>query len=202
MKLIAPVRRRTRTKKWAGGTSAALVALAMVAAFPAPAEAAGAYVSTRVASTADGFNPQTLRISCPSINNPGDIAFKSERNTKDGRSGRRLSNERGWRHHAHLRSGGGRWRPPRQRQPIDEQLGSGLVRGNVTRRRAGHPARRRHPFTTIAGTSNQRIRRFLGRETSINDTGEVAFDGQLGSGAGVYSRSWRCHWHPLPGHGG
>ena len=43
--------------------------------------------------------------------------------------------------------------------------------------------------TTIAETSGQR-RGFatLGRETSINDAGEVAFDGQLGSGArGLFS---------------
>ncbi len=44
-------------------------------------------------------------------------------------------------------------------------------------------------LTTIAGTSRQR-KGFtsFGRETSINDTGEVAFDGQLGSGArGLFS---------------
>ncbi|MGH3306842.1 MAG: DUF7453 family protein, partial [Nocardioides sp.] len=80
MKLIAPVRRRTQTEKVAGGTFATMVAVAMVAAFAPPADAAGDYVFTKVVdSVADDFNPQTLRISCPSINTRGDIAFKSDR---------------------------------------------------------------------------------------------------------------------------
>ena len=52
----------------------------MVPAFAAPAHAANGYVFTKVVdSVADDFNPQTLRISCPSINTRGDIAFKSDR---------------------------------------------------------------------------------------------------------------------------
>ena len=67
-------------KRGARGTFATLVTLAMLTAFAAPADAAGAYVFTKVVdSVADGFNPQTLRISCPSINTRGDIAFKSDR---------------------------------------------------------------------------------------------------------------------------
>ena len=85
MKLIAPVRGRTSTAtKAARGASATLVALAMVPAFAAPAHAANAYVFTKVVdSVADDFNPQTLRISCPSINTRGDIAFKSDRGAAD-----------------------------------------------------------------------------------------------------------------------
>ena len=188
MKLIAPVRRRTQTEKVAGGTSAALVALAMLAAFPAPAEAAGAYVFTRVASTADGFNPQTLRISCPSINNPGDIAFKSERNAEDGVvDGIYRAN-----------AGGGI-------TPIFEVATGGgalLANGNPSMNDSGQVSFGASAdgvqtilrgdgttLTTIAETSNQRMRfASFGRETSINDTGEVAFDGQLGSGArGLFS---------------
>jgi hypothetical protein len=57
----------------------------MVPAFAAPAHAARNYVFTKVADSAtDGFNRNTLSGACPSINNEGDIAFKSERGGVDG----------------------------------------------------------------------------------------------------------------------
>ena len=82
----AAVRGRTSTKRrGAFGALVAVVALAMVPAFAAPAHAAKNYVFTKVAdSAADNFNPQTLRGACPSINNAGDIAFKTERGGVDG----------------------------------------------------------------------------------------------------------------------
>jgi hypothetical protein len=82
----AAVRGRTSTKRrGAFGALVAVAALAMVPAFAAPAHAAKNYVFTKVAdSAADGFNPQTLRLACPSINNGGDIAFKSERGGVEG----------------------------------------------------------------------------------------------------------------------
>ena len=82
----APVRGRKATAKWgARGACAAVATLAMCAAFAAPAHAARAYTFTKVVdSAADGFNRNTLTVACPSINNPGDIAFKSERGGVEG----------------------------------------------------------------------------------------------------------------------
>jgi hypothetical protein len=190
LKLIAPVRGRTHTeKKGARGTFATLAALAMLSAFAAPANAAGAYVFTKVVdSVADDFNPQTLRISCPSINNLGDIAFKSDRGAaEDG---------------IYRANAGGGVTPIAEVAP-----GSGFVllaNGNPSMNDSGQVSFGAIPspdggqailrgdgttLTTIASTSAQR-RGFasFGNNTSINDAGEVAFDGQLGSGArGLFS---------------
>lgn len=173
--------------KRARRTFATLVALAMVAmlsVFAAPAHAAGAYVFTKVASTADGFNPQTLRISCPSINTRGDIAFKSERGAADG---------------IYRANAAGGLTPI-----VEVALGSGalLANGNPSMNdsgqvsfgailSAGGPSMILRgdgtTLTTIATTSTQGFASF-GNNTSINDTGEVAFDGRLGSGArGLFS---------------
>jgi hypothetical protein len=183
---MAPVPGRTYTgKQVARGTFATLVVLAMSSAFAAPAHAAGAYVFTQVASTADGFNPQTLRIACPSINAGGDIAFKSERGAADGIY--------------RANAGGG------LTTIAEVALGSGalLANGNPSMNDSGQVSFGASPSaggevilrgdgtttTTIASTSTQR-RGFasFGDNTSINETGEVAFDGQLGSGAsGLFS---------------
>jgi hypothetical protein len=82
----AAVRGRTSTKRrTAAGALVAVAALAMVSAFAAPAHAAKNYVFTKVVdSAADGFNRNTLTGACTSINNGGDIAFKSERGGVDG----------------------------------------------------------------------------------------------------------------------
>ena len=161
----------------------------MVSAFAPPAEAAGDYVFTKVVdSVADAFNPQTLRLACPSINTRGDIAFKSERNTEDGVVDGIYRAD----------AGGGI-------TPIFEVATGGgalLANGNPSMNDAGQVSFGASAdgvqtilrgdgtvTTTIAETSGQR-RGFatLGRETSINDAGEVAFDGQLGSGArGLFS---------------
>ncbi|MGH3334477.1 MAG: DUF7453 family protein [Nocardioides sp.] len=160
----------------------------MVAAFAPPADAAGDYVFTKVVdSVADDFNPQTLRISCPSINTRGDIAFKSDRG--DAADGIYRAN-----------AGGG------VATIAEVAPGSGfalLANGNPSMNDSGQVSFGASPsdggqailrgdgttLTTIARTSNQRNRfASFGRETSINDTGEVAFDGQLGSGArGLFS---------------
>jgi hypothetical protein len=186
LKFMAPVPGRTYTgKQVARGTFATLVVLAMSSAFAAPAHAAGAYVFTQVASTADGFNPQTLRIACPSINAGGDIAFKSERGAADGIY--------------RANAGGG------LTTIAEVALGSGalLANGNPSMNDSGQVSFGASPSaggevilrgdgtttTTIASTSTQR-RGFasFGDNTSINETGEVAFDGQLGSGAsGLFS---------------
>jgi hypothetical protein len=169
----------------------AALALASLVAGPgaAPANAAGAYVFTKVASTADGFNPQTLRIGCPSINNPGDIAFKSERDTEVGVvDGIYRANSSG------------------DITPIIEvATGSGalLANGNPSMNDSGEVSFAASPspgvqtimrgdgttVTTIARTNTQRMAfASFGNNTSINDAGEVAFDGQLGSGArGLFS---------------
>jgi hypothetical protein len=141
-----------------------------------------------VDSVADAFNPQTLRLACPSINTRGDIAFKSERNTEDGVVDGIYRAD----------VGGGI-------TPIFEVATGGgalLANGNPSMNDAGQVSFGASAdgvqtilrgdgtvTTTIAETSGQR-RGFatLGRETSINDAGEVAFDGQLGSGArGIFS---------------
>jgi hypothetical protein len=186
LKPIAPVPGRTYTTSLgARATLATLVAVVMLPAFAPPANAAGDYVFTKVVdSVADGFNRNTLGIACPSINTRGDIAFKSERgpagNATDG---------------IYRANVGGDLTPIFEVAP-----GSGglLANGNPSMNNSGQVSfgatspdgvqtiRRGDgtTLTTIAATSRQR-RGFtsFGRETSINDAGEVAFDGQLGSGA-------------------
>jgi hypothetical protein len=184
LKVMAGVRGRTYTGKCvAGGTTATLVALAMLPAFAAPANAAGGYVFTKVVDSADGFNPNTLSGSCPSINTGGDIAFKSERGGQDGI------------HRAN--AGGG------VTTIADEGSGftlfangspsmndSGQVSFGASPSDGGQAIMRGDggPLTEIASTSADGFTSF-GRNTSINDvTGEVAFDGQLSSGAsGLFS---------------
>ena len=185
---MARVRGRTYTDNRAAfGTFATLVALAMLSAFAfaAPANAAGAYVFTKVVdSVADDFNPQTLRVSCPSINTGGDIAFKSDRGAAEDGIYR-------------ADAGGG------VTTIAEVAPGSGFVllaNGNPSMNDSGQVSFGASPspdggqaimrgdgttLTTIASTSTQ-MEGFasFGRSTSINDTGEVAFDGQLGSGAG------------------
>jgi len=168
---------------------AALAMASLIAASgAAPANAAGAYVFTKVVdSVADDFNPQTLRISCPSINTRGDIAFKSDRGAAtDGI------------YRANV--GGG------VTTIAEVSPGSGfalLANGNPSMNDSGEVSFAASPsaggqailrgdgttLTTIARTSMQRMRfASLGDNTSINDAGEVAFDGQLGSGArGLFS---------------
>ena len=190
MKLVARVRGRTCTGTWGTrGTLASLVTLAMLTAFAPPAHAAGDYVFTKVVdSAADGFNPQTLRISCPSINTRGDIAFKSDRGAAaDG---------------IYRANAGGGVTTIAEVAP-----GSGFVllaNGNPSMNDSGQVSFAASPspaagqaimrgdgttLTTIARTSTQRQRfASFGNNTSINDGGEVAFDAQLGSGArGLFS---------------
>jgi len=184
VKLIAPVRGRAQTDKWgARGAFATLVALAMLSAFAPPAHAAGDYVFTKVVdSAADNFNPQTLRLACPSINTRGDIAFKSERGAVEGIY--------------RANAGGGL-------TPIFEvPLGGGalLANGNPSMNDTGQVSFGASAdgvqtimrgdgttLTTIASTQGPEFFSF-GRETSINDAGEVAFDAVLDSGAeGLFS---------------
>jgi hypothetical protein len=166
----------------------AALALAPLVAGPgaAPAHAADAYVFTKVVDSAtDHFNPQTLRISCPSINNVGDIAFKSDR---DGASD------------GIYRADAGGGVTTIAEVPGDFTV---LANGNPSMNDSGQvsfgalsPDGRQvvvrgdgTTLTTIASTSGQR-RGFasFGNNTSINDAGEVAFDGRLGSGAkGLFS---------------
>jgi hypothetical protein len=183
----APVRGRTSTEKWgARGTFAALAALALVSAFQAPAHAANTYVFTKVVdSVADGFNPQTLRLSCPSINNRGDIAFKSERGGVDGifranADGTPLTTI------FQVPLGGGDLLA--NGNPSMNDLGEvsfGASFGGVQTILRGAGA----GLTTIARASTQRMGfASFGDNTSINNAGEVAFDGQRGSGArGLFS---------------
>ena len=113
-------RTHTHRNSWgARGTFAAVVALAMVPAFAAPANAAGAYVFTKVAdSVADDFNPQTLRIAVPRSTPP--VTSPSSPNARAAEDGIYRANGGGG-VDDHRRSGAGNWvRPPRQRQPIDE----------------------------------------------------------------------------------
>jgi hypothetical protein len=141
-----------------------------------------------VDSVADDFNPQTLRISCPSINTGGDIAFKSDRGAAEDGIYR-------------ADAGGG------VTTIAEVAPGSGfalLANGNPSMNDSGQVSFGASPspgggqaimrgdgttVTTIASTSTRR-RGFASFDdnTSINDTGEVAFDGQLGSGArGLFS---------------
>lgn len=172
----------------------AALALASLVAGPgaAPAHAAGAYVFTKVVdSAADDFNPQTLRISCPSINTRGDIAFKSDRGAAEDGIYR-------------ANAAGG------VTTIAEVAPGSGfilLANGNPSMNDAGQVAFGASPapdggqaivrgdgttVTTIASTSTQ-LDGFasFGDNTSINDdapSGEVAFDGQRVSGAsGLFS---------------
>lgn len=167
---------------------ATLAALAMVSAFAAPADAAGAYVFTKVVdSVADDFNPQTLRIACPSINTRGDIAFKSDRGAaEDGIY--RANASGGLTTIAEVAPGSGDLIANGNPSMND----SGQVSFGATLSSVGGPAILRGDGTTltaIARTSTQRQRfASFGNNTSINDAGEVAFDGQLGSGArGLFS---------------
>jgi hypothetical protein len=190
-----PIRsQRSNTGRVRGRTSAlaTLAALAMVSAFAPPANAAGAYVFTKVVdSVADHFNPQTLRLACPSINTRGDIAFKSERgpagNATDGIY--RANASGGITPIFEVAPGSGGLLAngnPSMNDSGQVSFGATSPGGVQTIRRGDGTT-----LTTIAGTSRQR-RGFasLGRETSINDTGEVAFDGALGSGAsGLFSGS-------------
>lgn len=157
----------------------------MLPAFAAPANAAGAYVFTKVVdSVTDDFNLQTLRISCPSINTRGDIAFKSDRGAAEDGIYR-------------ADAGGG------VTTIAEVAPGSGfalLANGNPSMNNLGQVSFGASPspdggqaimrgdgvtLTTIASTSTLTDGfASFGRNTSINDTGEVAFDGQLGSGAG------------------
>jgi hypothetical protein len=168
----------------------AALALASLVAGPGagPANAAGGYVFTKVVdSVADGFNPQTLRISCPSINNRGDIAFKSDRGgASDGIY--RANASGGVTTIAEVAPGSGFVLLANGNPSMND---SGQVSFGATPSGGGQAILRGDgsTVTTIASTSTQR-RGFasLGRSTSINDTGEVAFDGQLGSGArGLFS---------------
>jgi hypothetical protein len=160
--------------------------LAMLSVFAAPAHAAGAYVFTKAASSADGFNPQTLRISCPSINTRGDIAFKSERGAADGiyradaAGGLTTIVEVALGSGALLANGN-----PSMNDSGQVSFGAILSAGGPSMILRGDGT----TLTTIAMTSTQRQRfASFGNNTSINDTGEVAFDGRLGSGArGLFS---------------
>jgi hypothetical protein len=190
LKLIAPVRGRTHSENWgARATLATLVALAMLPAFAPPAHAADAYEFTKVVdSVTDGFNRNTLGGACPSINTRGDIAFKSERgpagNATDG---------------IYRANAGGGITPIFEVAP-----GSGglLANGNPSMNDSGQVSfgatspdgvqtiRRGDGTTLTTIASSQGRGRFasFGRETSINATGEVAFDAQLDSGAsGLFS---------------
>jgi len=167
----------------------AALTLASLVAAPGAAQAApGDYVFTKVVdSVADGFNPQTLRISCPSINSRGDIAFKSDRGAaSDGIY--RANADGGLTTIAEVAPGSGFIVLTNGNPSMNDtgQVSFGalasdgaqvILRGDGT------------TVTTIARTSRQR-RGFasFGNNTSINDTGEVAFDGRLGSGArGLFS---------------
>lgn len=174
-------------KHLVAGAALALAPLAMVSAFESPAHAASGYVFTKVVdSVADDFNPQTLRISCPSINTRGDIAFKSDRGAAEDGIYR-------------ANAGGGI-------TPIFEVApGSGalIANGNPSMNDSGQVSFAASPstgvqtilrgdgttLTTIARTGTQRMAfASFGNNTSINDAGEVAFDGRLGSGArGLFS---------------
>jgi hypothetical protein len=177
MKLIAPVRGRTYA-------FATVAALSMASSLAAPAHAAGDYVFTKVVdSSTDGFNRQTLRLSCPSINNGGDIAFKSERGGVDG---------------IYRADAAGGITPIYEVPLGGEAL---LANGNPSMNDSGQVSFGASPSggerailrgdgggspTTIATTSAEFAS--FGDNTSINDAGEVAFDAQLDSSArGLFS---------------
>ncbi len=187
----APVRGRTATEKWeARGALVALAALATVSAFAAPAHAATTYEFTRVAASTDGFDQNTLTVSCPSINNGGDIAFKSSRGGVDGiyraNAGGTVSTisevgtDVGTAEIATLANGN-----PSMNDSGQVSFGASLSDGSQAILRGDGTL----PLTVIARTSTQRTRfASFDDNTSINDNGEVAFDGQLGSGArGLFS---------------
>jgi hypothetical protein len=169
----------------------AALALASLVAGPGagPANAASGYVFTKVVdSVADGFNPQTLRISCPSINTGGDIAFKSDRGgasdgiyrANAGGGVTTIAEVAPGSEFALLANGN-----PSMNDSGQVSFGASLAGdgGQAVMRGDGTT------LTTIASTSTQRMGfASFGRSTSINDAGEVAFDGQLGSGArGLFS---------------
>jgi hypothetical protein len=177
------VTRRHRSQRQAAprgarGPVVVLAALGLLAALAVPAQAA-TYTFTKVAdSVRDDFNPESF--TSASINNPGDIAFKAGRTTPDG-----------------LNSFDGIYRanangtlttivedPARDRfgflgnNPSMNDLGDvslaanlapgvdeAILRGNGKR------------LTTIATTT--RRFNFFGFDTSVNNSGEVAFKGEL-----------------------
>jgi hypothetical protein len=191
----AAVRGRTSTKRrGAAGALVAVAALAMVSAFAAPAHAAKAYTFTKVVdSVADVFNPQALRVACPSINNGGDIAFKSERGGVDGifrvnadGTPRTTIAEVGTAVGAEEIEILGNANPSMNnlgQVSFEASLTDGsqvILRGDGTL-----------PLTTIASTNpgDPDFESFE-EETSINNLGEVAFYAVLDSGArGLFSGS-------------
>jgi len=183
----APVRGRTTTEKLgARGALVAMAALAMVSAFAAPAHAATTYVFTRVAASTDGFDQNTLTVSCPSINNRGDIAFKSSRAGVDGiyrvsvdgtvTTIAEVGTDVGTEEIVILANGN-----PSMNELGLVSFGASLSDGSQAILRGDGTT-----LTTIASTSTA----FASFEdnTSINNAGEVAFGGQLDSGArGLFS---------------
>ena len=173
------VRRHAHTTKYGvHGVFVILVSLALFAVLAAPAYAAK-YGFIKVADSArDDFNPNSF--TCASINNPGDIAFRAGRTSSDG-----------------LNSFDGIYRanadgslttiaedPDRTRFgflgnfPSINDLGDvsfaanlapafdqAVLRGNGTE------------LTTIATTTEEF--NFFGFDTSVNNSGEVAFKAEL-----------------------
>jgi hypothetical protein len=188
---IASVRGRTSAELWgARGALVALAVLTMCAAFAAPAHAASTYVFTRVAASTDGFDQNTLQVSCPSINNRGDIAFKSSRGGVDGiyraNAGgtvttiAEVGTDVGTDEIVILANGN-----PSMNDSGQVSFGASLSDGSQAILRGDGTL----PLTVIARTSTQRMG-FASFEdnTSINNAGEVAFDGRRGSGArGLFS---------------
>jgi hypothetical protein len=171
-------RRALTTQHGLGGAFATLALLAALAVLAAPAHAAQ-YRFTKVADSArDDFNPNSF--TCASINNRGDIAFRAGRTSPDG-----------------LNSFDGIYRansdgslttiaedPDRTRFgflgnfPSINDLGDvsfaanlapdfdqAILRGNGTE------------LTTIATTTEEF--NFFGFDTSVNNSGEVAFKAEL-----------------------
>jgi hypothetical protein len=178
--MTARVQGRTITDRWgARGAFATVVALAMVPAFAAPAHAGGAYVFTKVVdSVADGFNPETLGISCPSINAGGDIAFKSDKGAVEGIY---RANAVGVPLTTIAEAPGDEFTLLANENPsmsdfgevsfgaiLSADGGQAVMRGNGT------------SLTTIARTGTEEGFTSFD-DTSINDHGEVAFNGRLGS---------------------
>ena len=173
------VRRHAHTTKYGvHGVFVILVSLALFAVLAAPAYATN-YGFIKVADSArDDFNPNSF--TCASINNPGDIAFRAGRTSSDG-----------------LNSFDGIYRanangslttiaedPDRTRFgflgnfPSINDLGDvsfaanlapafdqAVLRGNGTE------------LTTIATTTEEF--NFFGFDTSVNNSGEVAFKAEL-----------------------
>jgi hypothetical protein len=185
-------RRRFALKHGVRGTLGIVAALGLVVALVAPAHAATKYTFTNVAdSVRDNFNPNSF--TCSSINNRGEVAFKAGRtegvNSFDGIY---RANADGTL--TTIAEADGEDLPLFSilRDPSMNDLGDvsfettapnldrAILRGDGTTR------------TTIA-TTTEEFRSF-GRDTSINNDGEVAFKGELddsaqglfsGSGAGV-----------------